>query len=524
MEKWLLLGQEDTFKEAALDTKIKEVKEKCETILRPSVAPSYPFYILTVAQSVDDIGTNAPVLSHEDRGSFGFFYEWLITTSLHRPPIKIHDVSLKYRYLSELAYHMHQNKVVRVDSYELESFHTSYLQTFKLRYIDLPYEDIVIDITRAGMIKAESGYFEFRYPYIYYYFIARALNSRLQKSEYESQIKETISQLAAHIDTEENENILLFLSYLSENPYIRNTILQAAKEMFSHNDPTDLDNDVAFINRHDFNVPMQLPEEKPRRIRELIDEKLDQERRKRKLEAENKAKLATPVDEEEIDEAIKAITRGYRMVRILGHVVKNFATSLEGPEKYPITEEVYLLGLRVLKEILTRLALSYDAFLEQVKDTIKYAIEKEMIKLPPERKGMPTDAQLNIVAKATAFVRAFLITSDGIIAVARHVGTVKLYPIYREILENYNYLLPVRLIDIAIKLESQAQLPLEAMSKLLDDLDKNPIGKSILRRMAYNRLTLYEADRSEKERCCRMFDIRQDNPRLYSSSRKIVKI
>jgi len=523
IEKWLLLGQEDTFEEVELDHKIKEVDTKSSIILRPSVAPSYPFYILTIAQSVDNIGEATHILSNEDRGSFGFFYEWLITTALHRSPKKISDVNLKYRYLSELSYHMYQNSVVRMDPYELETFHSSYLQRFSLRHIDLPYDDMVTDMVNSGLLKDENGYYEFRYPYVYYYFIARALNSRLQKPEYETHVKETVSRLAGEIDSDENENILLFLSYLSEDPYIRDTILQAARKMFSYNAPTDLDKDVAFINRDDFNLSMNLPEKKPREIRELIHEKEDQEQRKRDSKGVGTTKSAVPDDEEQIDERIQSITRAFRMVRIMGHIAKNFATSWEGPDKYPIAEESYMLGLRTLKEILINLAQSYDEFVEHVKEAIQYRIEKEMIKLPPERRHSLTDAQLVTLARATAFVRTFILTSNGIVAIANHVGSDKLYPIYKEILDKYNSLLSIRLVDVAIKLESQTHLPLDIMSELLNDLDKNHLAKAILRHLAFKRMSLYETDRSEKQRCCQMLGIKQNDPRLLMPGRRIGK-
>ena len=234
-------------------------------------------------------------------------------------------------------------------------------------------------------------------------------------------------------------------------------------------------------------------------------------------------RLAATEDEEQIDEAIKSVTRAFRMVRVMGHIVKNFATSWEGPDKYPITEESYLLGLRTLKEILTKQAQSYDQFIEDVKETIQYRIEKEMIKLPPERRHYPTDAQLAILARATAFIQSFLISSNGILAIANHVGTDKLYPIYREILDKHNSLLSIRLIDVAIKLESQTHLPLDIMSELLDDLDKNHLGKAILRRRVFKRISLYETDRSEKQCCCQMLGIKQNDPRLLMTSRKIGK-
>ena len=523
IQKWLVLGQEDTFKELELDNRIKEIEAKSRIILRPSVAPSYPFYILTITQSVDNIGTASPILSNEDRGSFGFFYEWLITTALHRQPTRISDVSLKYRYLSELSYHMYQNNKIRIDSYELESFHNSYLQRFSLRHSDVSYGDMVNDLINCGLLKIENEYYEFRYPYVYYYFIARALNSRLQRPEYEAHVKETVSRLANQIDSDENENILLFLSYLSDNPYIRETILNVAKQMFSHNDPTDLNEDVAFINRDDFNLPMNLPDKKPREIRESIHERQDQERRKRKLKVVDTTKLADSKEDAQISDEIKAINRAFRMVRIMGHIAKNFATSWEGYEKYPITEGSYLLGLRTLKEILTNLAQSYEQFVEHVKETIQYGIEKEMVKLPPERRSSPTDAQLVTIAKLTAFIRTFIITSNGIIVISNYVGTDKLYPIYREILEKHNSLLSIRLIDVAIKLESQTHLPLESIAELLDDLGQNHLVKAILRRIAFKRMSLYETDRVEKQRCCQMLGIKQDDPRLYMPSRRIGK-
>jgi len=99
----------------------------------------------------------------------------------------------------------------------------------------------------------------------------------------------------------------------------------------------------------------------------------------------------------------------------------------------------------------------------------------------------------------------------------------KLYPIYKEILDKHNSLLSIRLVDVAIKLESQTHLPLDIMSELLNDLDKNHLGKAILRRIAFKRISLYETDRSEKQRCCQMFGIKQNDPRLLMPGRRIGK-
>jgi hypothetical protein len=138
--------------------------------------------------------------------------------------------------------------------------------------------------------------------------------------------------------------------------------------------------------------------------------------------------------------------------------------------------------------------------------------------------SIPFDTELERIAKLTAFVRILHISFTGIFAIAKHVGIKQLYPTYMEILDKYNSLLSVRLIDVAIKLDCQAQLPLKVISDILDDLETNRLGKEILRRLAFNRMVLYETARVEKQRCCQMLGIRQDDPRLYLTGRKIGKV
>ena len=95
-----------------------------------------------------------------------------------------------------------------------------------------------------------------------------------------------------------------------------------------------------------------------------------------------------------------------------------------------------------------------------------------MLSLPPDRKNIPTDSQLEILARATAFVKTFLVSFNSIFAIARNVGSQKLYPTYREILDEHNHLMSVRLIDVAIKLDCQVRLPLKFIAEILHDLKK----------------------------------------------------
>lgn len=517
IEKWLLIGQEDTIKEPELDNWIKQIEEKCDIILRPSLAPSYPIYILTVAQSVDKPSTGIQVPFSEDRGSFGFFYEWLITTSLHGSPKKIADLNAKYRWLAELSYEMFQNRKRLVNIQELKIFHDSHLQRYSIRYIDLPYDEMVNDLISANILKQTDDYLEFRYPCIYYYFVGRALNTRLQQPIAEKHTKEIVSGLADDIDSEENECIILFLSYLSENPYIREVLLYKAKQMFSESPPADLDTDLDFINKEDLDLHIKLPEAKPKTIRGKIHQQEDEEGRN--------AKRGTKGSEfdRSLDEQFKPTMRASKMLRIMGQIAKNSATSLEGPDKYALLQESYLLGLRVLKKFLTLFAAGIAEFTQEVKESIRYGWEKEMLKLPHDRRHSITDSEMGKVARASIFFLITYVTSACIYAIVKSVGTVKLYPTFRDILDKYKSLMSVRLIDVGIKLDCQMQLPLDNMAEIIQDLEHNYVGRAILRRLAFLRLMLYETDWTEKQKCCKMLDIEQAHPRLYMPDHKIGK-
>ena len=518
IQKWLVLGQEDTADEVQLDSKIREVDEKAKIILRPSLAPSYPFYILTIAQSVDNATMGIPTLSNEDRGSFGFFYEWLITTALHLTGRRIADLNAKYRYLSELAYYMFQKQKYAIDSEEMEVLHNSYLAKFSLRRKDLAYEALIDDLISANMLKLTNSQFEFSYPCIYYYFTARALNACLQHPKDEKEAKEIISALVNNIDQEESESILLFLSYLSENPYVRDILLQTAKQMFSQNAPTDLDHDLDFANTKSFSLTLNLPKEKPRELREKIQERQDEEQRKHKVNAR------TPTEEEGFDKQLKAMTKAFKMVRIMGQMIKNFATSWEGADKYPLVEESYLLGLRVLKEHLSMCNQTVEDFVKEVKDAIQYKHDADMLKLPENKRYRLTDSQLEIAARATVFSLTASISSTYVYAIAHCVGIDKLEPIYSQILDKHKHLISVRLIDIAIKLKCQTHLPQARIDELLKEIERNYVGFAILQHLVFNRLSLYEADPRERQICCKALQIKENDARLYLADRKIGKL
>lgn len=516
IEKWVLLGQEDSISETHLDYLVKQIESTTRTILTPNLVPSFPFFILTIAQATEDAGAKIAVPFTKDEGSFGFFYEWLITSSLHNSPKQISDLSAKYRYLSDLAFQFFQSDSLSIDEEGLKKYHDGYLKYYSVRSVDLPYRQMIRDLLDASVIKQEHGSFSFYYPCIFYYFVSRALNTRLQNPETADEAKKIIAQRVDHINEEESEFILLFLSYLSENPYVRDIIIDIARQTYKEHGPSDLDTDIDFINKREYRIELDLTEEKPREIREQVFRKKDEETRKKKQKATDETHF-----EETVDEYVLSIRKAIKIARVMGQIAKNFATSLPGPEKYKLTEESCLLGLRVMKHIFKVREETVKEFITEIKGNLKYRNEKDMLDVPPERRTFLTDKQLENAAEAIAFVLIFIVSANGVNAISRFIGTARLYPIYDELFEKYGYLMSVRLIDFAIRLDCQEHLPLDALSRLEKDLRTNYVGMAVLKRLVFNRLRLYEADQSEKQAACKLVGIKVNHPLLYMGRKRI---
>ncbi len=81
IERWYMLGQEESIEELKLAQKIKFAEDTIDTIIGPNLLPFYTFYLLTITKSCEGtVAVNTPLSS--EAGSFGYYYEWLITTAL----------------------------------------------------------------------------------------------------------------------------------------------------------------------------------------------------------------------------------------------------------------------------------------------------------------------------------------------------------------------------------------------------------------------------------------------------------
>jgi hypothetical protein len=98
IEKWLRLGQEHQIEQDDLYHRLREAASTVNRLLGDNLLPASPVYILLLLQQIE-----AEVPLDTSAGSYGYFYEALVTMALQRSARSPEDVDTKYTYLSELA-------------------------------------------------------------------------------------------------------------------------------------------------------------------------------------------------------------------------------------------------------------------------------------------------------------------------------------------------------------------------------------------------------------------------------------
>ena len=216
IEKWYSLGVEFIEEPFDIEKKVTAAESVIDALLGKSFLPSFPISILTTLQAIESA---TPVNS--SAGTYGKLYEVLITQELAGCKATSFNFDTRQTYLSDLAFWMFSRSKRRFTDNDWLDFHDEYVGTYRVPYAKRDFEQ---DFTRAGIIQKRDELFEFRHPYVYYYFVARYFRDHLHKNE----TKRTVSELCDKLYIEEHSSIWLFLTHLSKDPFIVSCIAEHA--------------------------------------------------------------------------------------------------------------------------------------------------------------------------------------------------------------------------------------------------------------------------------------------------------
>lgn len=503
IEKWYLLGQTYIIDETELSRRVVEAERIVNSLLGRNLIPSYPIFVLMLLQQLE---LQQPIKNTSTTGSYGFLYESLLTNALARISGLAISLDIQYTYLSEFAYFLFSKRIKTAKRDDAFDWHQQHNVEYSLR---LEFDAMIKNFCNASILKEENGNITFRYAYLYYYFVGRYFSEHIQ----DKNIREYISKMADKVYQTESANILLFLCYLSKDPFVKQTILKSSRALFSSYEQCDLVVDSGFLNKLSTKTPeLILDSSDPNGHRRQILERKDKHENRRNSE---KPTDSPPDDADDaVDKELQVtfrINAALKSIQILGQILRNFHGSVKGKQKLELAEEAYSLGLRVLKFLFEVMEHNKDQFIafftelfsESQPDWSQERIDEEA-----------KDAIIQIMEALSIVIIKYI--SDSI-------GNKNLSVTFDELMVGERRI-SYKFIDVSVRLDYfYNNFPEVEVFSLYKDVRKNAFTTNVLRRIVWHHFYIYPSNHALCEKVCKKLDIQLVLPKILDQRAKLLK-
>lgn len=479
--KWHRLGGEFELEEAQITQRVAVSENTLNTVIGKGLFPSYPFFVLYALHISS--AQKQQTIAH---GSYGHVYEAFLTMRLAAVSEKATDVGTKYTYLSLIASEMFSKGRMYLSDAEFADVHRRFEQEYDLRISDEQMLGQLRDARILGPVHEQVG---FLHKYCYYYFVANHFKKVLANDRDAQSAREMLRQMADTVHDEEYMNILIFYIYLTEDRQVIEYFVERSRSFFSEYQLCDFQRDVEFIA--DLLQPRKL---------EVNSKRIDENRdgfRSQKDRAEDADKDEEPVVRTKYDDSLEdglKLDFAFHALQVMGQVLRNFPGDLKADIKYQLTEESYRLGLRTMK--------SFLVMLETNLDEIRGVIENFVL-LYRAKAGEDARREAGQIVAYLAEAAIFTMIKR----ISFSVGLEDLRETYMAVRKAFGETnLPVRLIDLSIRLDHFSKLPMSD----IEDLEKTALSivpYNILLMLVTERLHLFPADYKDRQRISDLFKV-----------------
>jgi len=465
-EKWHWLGLDYSTDEYIIENKIIATENLLDTIIGNNLIPSYPIFILTILQTIEAERLHGTVY-----GSFGSLYEILIISAISGFSKKI-PMDTKMTFLSRIAYYLFVNNQREIDMDQFGKIADDYFDKYKVKFI---IDKFVDDAVEGHIFKKLNGVYRFKYPYYFYYFVAKYFQENLGNENEKKALRAKIDAITTKLYNEDYANIIIFLVYLTKDSHIIMIMLKNAESIYNEYKPCDIEKDVKFISGLQKEEPeLVLVDRDPKDSRESLLQSLDEAEAKDNIFDNNEL---SEIEQQQTDDILQ-VNVSFKTIQILGQILRNFPGSLPGDIKIKLTKESYFLGLRTFKALMTIFERNIKEFRELITEYLR------------EQKKVKEDEVVNRTDQFIFYLSLFL--SIGIIKkISRSVGSEHLGEIYKAVLQECPQK-SVSLIDISIKLDNFFDIPVPQIERLYKELKGNLFASTLLRFLVLYHLNIFK--------------------------------
>jgi len=490
IRKWHAIGQEFTVAKQDIDNKVSRTEVQINALLGEQFMPAHPFFVLIALQQLEvqnDIVNSI--------GSVGHLYEFLVHQSLLASVTNQTNADTNENYLSEFGWKLFTDGAIQMSANEARGWHLTYCKEYRLTF---DFEKQWNALMHAELLEDHGGQISFKYPYLYYYFVANYLATHST----EPAIQERIRVLTTYLHQPDIANIMLFLCHLSKNPIILESVMDTADKLFANYASCDFDDDVVFLNKlvgevSDLALDGKDPEQRRQRLLKNADDanaSMGDDANRRLVLSKRTDKLC---DLDQLNDQLQ-LNSALKTIQIIGQILRNHVGSLSGDVKKQLVSKCYSLGLRAAKCLFTVL----EGNIDELVDALVEAVQRKQGALPkarrvgeslalrqkPERKE-----QLRRDISESVYGTLKLGTFAIVKYIADSLGTEHLSETFAEVLESERSM-PLELIDVAVKLDHYRGFPVRETESLARSLHKNVFTFSVLRDLVWTKFYLYHVD------------------------------
>ena len=483
IHKWYTLGSDDLSDENEILRKCDNAKKAIEVAMGQKIVPNYPIFLLILLQTLESANPHNLQIS-----SYSNYYQLLILKSLTDRIKDTNELTLYQNYASELAHFFFTNHTRILTEFEFRTFHSNITSYEMLDLPELSWEKALNTLIDVGIIERYNESIEFKYQYVYYFFEAKFLSQNIGKDS----IKLLISDICKKLYRTEHANIIMFLIQFSSDDFILTELTQNAKEIFADLIPCELENDIQQLQDLVEELPkIYLKNKSVKDIRSEEDKKLDQLEEEKLKENELNQKDITE-DETEIS-IISRINLSFKLIEILGQVLKNTHGVMVGPTKHEMLKDVYLLGLRTLKLFFSIFEGNSDFMLNQLKEALSRFKKIE-------------EDKIEKIARDMLFSMCSHISYVFLKKISDSISSNKFIDKYPKIEEQLNYS-SVKIINFLIYLDVNTGFPDRELTKIKEHIEKYPVSYFTLKRVVLNYLHRHQVNYKDKQRICAILGI-----------------
>ena len=349
------------------------VETLCESIkLQKRYINLEPEFIINF---VEYYCNNIGAALNNDSTVFSKVFESNITTVLNTFKTKELTVEKLYKLLSKLARHIHFNKMYPVTEQEIVRVVEEYNSVFDDVVRPLSFIEIV---KNARILVPDINGYKFANRNHLAYFCAREVNYLYNNTGNEHDIKYLIEYCCFGI----NADILMFISYITDNTRILQFILNMTQEMTREWKEFDFEENCPKFLNLSYEQNVSLPDKNSKKERECAEVE---------NEKASNEKLQTidiyDYNEEDVEKNINQLIRSLSLLTIISKCLPGFEHNMDATMRKMFVREIYTLPNKIYYLWAQEVDTVYDELIEYLK-------EQEQAQYQEEESHKSTDVEL----------------------------------------------------------------------------------------------------------------------------------